>query len=433
MSDDKQQQEQPADAWGQPISEERQAELAAMQAAWDAPGAEHGDRKGPFDGVELIGTDAAWLAERSGRDWHGWVPSLHLERANFGGGAHLEGADLRFAHLEGVTLIGAHLEGARLDQIHLEGANLHGTHLEGAILNGARLERASLMNSHLEGADLRQAHLEETNLDHAHLEGANLESAHLERANLRYADLKRADLDSAHLEGADPIGAHLEGATLNGASFDKVTQLNNATLTGVRLDRATFDNTNLSVVNWREVPVLGDELVARAGKDKYGYWKNRDTRREEYRAAVRANRRLAVALQANGLSEDAARYTYRAQLCQRKALFYERRIPAWLGSWFLAALAGYGFRPGRTILWYLAVVGGFALAYFLFGPSSAVHLTWNEALVVSLTAFHGRGFFATTFQPGDPLAALAAIEAVTGLLIEISFIATFTQRFFNAR
>jgi hypothetical protein len=40
-------------------------------------------------------------------------------------------------------------------------------------------------------------------------------------------------------------------------------------------------------------------------------------------AAVRGNRRLAVALQANGLSEDASRYTYRAQILQRKALFYE--------------------------------------------------------------------------------------------------------------
>src|SRR5262249_59868267 len=96
-------------------------------------------------------------------------------------------------------------------------------------------------------------------------------------------------------------------------------------------------------------------------------------------------------------------------------------------------LAGYGFRPGRSILWYLAIIGGFAFAFFAFGPSSPAHLTWNEALVVSLTAFHGRGFFATTFQPGDPLAALAAAEAVLGLLIEISFIATFTQRFFNAR
>ncbi len=31
----------------------------------------------------------------------------------------------------------------------------------------------------------------------------------------------------------------------------------------------------------------------------------------------------------------------------------------------------------------------------------------------------------------DPLTALAAAEAVIGLIIEISFIATFTQRFFG--
>lgn len=34
---------------------------------------------------------------------------------------------------------------------------------------------------------------------------------------------------------------------------------------------------------------------------------------------------------------------------------------------------------------------------------------------------------------GDPSATLAAIEAVIGLLIEISFIATFTHRFFGAK
>jgi hypothetical protein len=34
---------------------------------------------------------------------------------------------------------------------------------------------------------------------------------------------------------------------------------------------------------------------------------------------------------------------------------------------------------------------------------------------------------------GDPVAALASIEAVFGLLIDISFIATFTQRFFSAK
>ena len=50
-----------------------------------------------------------------------------------------------------------------------------------------------------------------------------------------------------------------------------------------------------------------------------------------------------------------------------------------------------------------------------------------------LRSLHGRGFFQPLQSLGDPIAALAAIEAVIGLLIEISFIATFTQRFFGAK
>jgi hypothetical protein len=74
---------------------------------------------------------------------------------------------------------------------------------------------------------------------------------------------------------------------------------------------------------------------------------------------------------------------------------------------------------------------GFAIAYLVLAPSGGHSLLWNEALVVSLTAFHGRGFVAAEFQPGEPQAVIAAVEAVIGLLIEIIFIATFTQRFFE--
>jgi hypothetical protein len=47
-----------------------------------------------------------------------------------------------------------------------------------------------------------------------------------------------------------------------------------------------------------------------------------------------------------------------------------------------------------------------------------------------MTAFHGRGFFSSVFQPGAIQAAVAAVEAFIGLLIEIVVIATFTQRYF---
>jgi hypothetical protein len=46
---------------------------------------------------------------------------------------------------------------------------------------------------------------------------------------------------------------------------------------------------------------------------------------------------------------------------------------------------------------------------------------------------HGRGFFPGGLSLDDPVTVLAALEAVIGLLIQISFIATFTQRYFGAR
>ena len=244
---------------------------------------------------------------------------------------------------------------------------------------------------------------------------------------------KGATLYDAHLERADFTAAHLEGADLRSASLDKATVLNDATLTGVLLDQTTFDNTNLSVVDWRAVPRLGDELRARKAKDEAGKRKDRRTRRDEYRAAVRANRRLAVALQANGLSEDASRDNYRAQLLQRASMLYEGRIAQWLGSWILAGLAGYGYRPARTILLYVGVLCAFAALYLNFGMVDGHAFNLTEAAVFSVTSFHGRGFFPGGLKLDDPVTVLAAVEAVIGLLIEISFIATFTQRFFNSR
>lgn len=103
----------------------------------------------------------------------------------------------------------------------------------------------------------------------------------------------------------------------------------------------------------------------------------------------------------------------------------------YLLSLFLDVLAGYGYKPWRSLGWYIATILTFSLCYYALGAASGPHLTWHEALIVSLTSFHGRGFFAEQFKPGDPLATYAAAEAVVGLVIEASFIATFTQRFFG--
>jgi len=97
---------------------------------------------------------------------------------------------------------------------------------------------------------------------------------------------------------------------------------------------------------------------------------------------------------------------------------------------FLDILAGYGYKTWRSFLAYLIVITSFAIAYFIIGHVPAV----PDAVVFSLTSFHGRGVFpglgnATSLH--HPVVVLAAIEAVVGLFIGISFIATFMQWFFG--
>ena len=193
---------------------------------------------------------------------------------------------------------------------------------------------------------------------------------------------------------------------------------------------AQWGNVNLAVVQWSQVDMLGDEYEARQATHA-GKRKNSETRLEEYEAAVRANRQLAVALRAQGLDEEAARFAYRAQLLQRIVLRRQGQFGQYLFSLLLDLLAGYGYRPGRSVIAYLVVIFGFMGLYLLNAHGAAAHLSWDEALVLSVSSFHGRGFFLQNVTLGDAFARLAAAEAVLGLLIEVSFIATFTQRFFG--
>jgi hypothetical protein len=178
---------------------------------------------------------------------------------------------------------------------------------------------------------------------------------------------------------------------------------------------------NLTRVNWDKVPTLGDE-----------YYVGRHLNAEAHESVVRAYRQLATQLRAQGMSDVADRFAYRAQILQRRVL--RRKGPrGWivaLGSWFLDLISGYGYRPARSLIAYVLVILGFAAGYFALGGANGQSLSWNESIVISMTAFHGRGFFSAVFQPGDLQAAVAAVVAFIGLLIEIVLIATFTQRFF---
>ncbi len=369
--------------WGDPISAERQAELQNYLDRWN-PETDHGGRIGPFVRVSLSGADVYWLGQYSQRNESDGALEMHLEGADLAG-AHLEGADLRGAHLERTSLYDTHLERANLSGAYLERA-AGWAHLEGTILFGAQLGRAYLRGAHLEKADLATAHLE------------------------------GADFVNAHLEGADLRGAWLDGATVLGkAALDAKTCLGDIHWGGV----GTVDLTQIA---WERVPILGDEP-----------WRGLRAGASEREAAVRAYRQVAAQLRAQGLSEVADRFTYRAQIHQRVMLRKQRRFGGYLFSLLLAVLAGYGYRLGRIIIAYALIVGVFAAAFLasdvVSGQAALTVPNTFDALQISLNAVHGRVFFAQ-FHLDTVQSWLATAESIVGIVIEGVFVAMLIQRLF---
>lgn len=381
--------------------------------------------------------------------------------------ARLERATLRGAHLEQAILIGTQLTRAILEDAHLEGATLVETHLERATLHGA----------HLEGATLAQAYLEHTDLTEACLLGADLHDAQAQSANFTRADLRGTQLWNIQLQGARLRGARLQGVRLpedewqrlrawrrdfpidlpptdlRGASLDTATDLFGIVLGDhehgfVQVADVRWGDAIVTVVSWSSVTMLGDEQIAREPRTVDGQEKSRATRIIEHETAIRANRQLAIVLQAQGLNEQAIRFIYRAQVLGRQLLWWRliwgmgsaqqedepqpislaqrvRSLSAFLLSLMLDLISGYGSKPERCFFAYVATVIGFAIGHYLVGLGTHDMLTFWQALAMSIQSLHGRNF---TFQPTGPQVALNTAEAVVGLLIESVVVAIITRR-----
>jgi hypothetical protein len=400
--------EQPDDTTPTP---ERQAEMRAAYNANIAAG------RAPYAGIRLRSRgEVNWVLRERG--WSGEPDAYTVKYMLTPKGEEARPADLRGVNLSHVRLRDVHLRRADLSGANLVFADLTGAHLADAIFTDADMGRVIL-------------HLGE--LNYATLTGAHLRQANLSAANLQYTNLAGARFHNADLRGAVLHGAYLDARTiLSDAKLDEHTWLGDVSWNGAALTR----------IDWERAPRIGDEDKplagtsravpgGMAGDQEVKPLSSRQAHTKRYRDAARAYQQLALALQAQGMSEPAARYAYRAQTLQRKALFRQGKLGRWSFSLALALLAGYGYRMGRILLAYLLVVGLAALAYWTlgttgYGPSLAPH----EALLVSVTAFHGR-VFAEAFQVTSPAAWVAAAEAVFGLLIEGVFIAMLTQRFFS--
>jgi uncharacterized protein YjbI with pentapeptide repeats len=404
----------------------------------------------PFKDIKLSRADVEWLlaTHESGgaRGPIDWSDESQRQRK----GLDLRGAILNEENLSGLPLacviggLDSYIQVTPTSKSILTTTDQRdkaAVHMEGANLEEAHLERANLARSHLNNANIRRAYLERALLIFAHLEKAYLSRAHLEGAVLR----------RSHLEGTILYNAYLAGAELRGAIFNNETNLEGIHLGDgeygyASLTDISWAGANLAVVDWASVKTLGDEHEAHQPKYSNGKMKDqvKDKARRvlEYRWAVRANRQLSVVLRDQGLNEEADYFAYRAQRLRRIVWRREGLLPqqkfrqrirglgSYLLSIFLDLLSGYGYKPSRSIIAYLLVICGFATVYYVFG-----HLPlFPDSLIFSLTSFHGRGFFPSLSGETNlhnPLVIFAALEAIVGLFIEISFIATFTQRFFG--
>ena len=377
-----------------------------------------------FRGIKLSRADVEWLLAQH-EDGRGPIDVHNPEHAGRIG-IDLRGADLRGANLRALPLAGmlGGLNGRERNRAQ-EGRDIAAVHLEGAVLSETHLEKAELYMAHLERADFFKAHLAGASLRKAHMEGTSLRQAYLVALDEHYND-RWQDMATTI-----PM---IPPADLRAAFFDSVTDLRNIHLGDVehgfvRLADVHWADVNLAIIDWSLMKMLGDEGRAHAvARDKKS---DKENSIESYREAVRAYRQLAVALQAQGLNEEAAHFSYRAQVLQREVVKLQGKVGTYIFSLFLDTLAGYGYKPARSIFAYVLVIVCFAILYFILGHVVGPVLSPLGSLVFSVTSFHGRGFFPGGIKLDDPITVMAAVEAIIGLTIEISFIATFTQRFFG--
>ncbi len=342
-------------------------------------------------------------------------------------GLSVEGGGIVQQHLTDVSLAGAHLKKAILTKAYLKGTNLRGVDLEEADLRGVDLEGASLREANLKGANLRGANLRKADLVDANLRGVNVTTADLQGANLFKADFQEANFYKADLQGASFVRAKLAGANLSHAVFGIRTDLG-----GVKLGDQDLGFVSVVDTIWNDVILASADWSPLLKGMRLG-----DDQQEEAPVAARANQQLALALRAQGLNAEASELDYRARVWRLRDLWQKRRFPACIISGLVCLVSGYGYRPIRSFGTYAVTLFVFSLIYWRipygYGAHGAPHYLpwWPQAVILSFTSFHGRGFLPSEAMGSVGHGAWASGEAVVGLLIEAMLIATFTQRIFR--
>ena len=409
----------------------------------------------PFAGdkIQLTRADIEWLLDTLGEDggpFKGPIDWDQTEQRNRTG-LDLRGARLNKLDLSDLPLAGAQLQFAELIYATLERTDLSGAHLWGASLNHAHMARVRLYQARLFNVEMYR-----TDLTNAYLVEASLSGASLSQSTLRGSILREADLgpiktgtsrcealrdELERLKGIDPeiVGdastEDLKAADLSGSFLDSSTVLDDTILgdvdRGVYLVDIRFGDVGLGGIEWSNVTILGEESEVRAIQHKHRILnrENRELLREKCEIAIRANRQLSVALENQGLLDEAIYFIHRTKDLQRLQYWLKCEFVTLFISGLLNALTGDGYRIRNLLGWYLITLLGFAEIYYFasrwFGSTPID--AWR-ALYMSLLAFHRLPFPATPWFAPQYMSTIGIIESILGVAIEAGLIAAFTFR-----
>jgi len=257
------------------------------------------------------------------------------------------------------------------------------------------------------------------------LGSANLSNVNLRGASLRNIALRNAQLYGTNLSGADLFQADLRGADLRRSRMDVATTLQDTLFdTDTKIADIIWENVSLAQINWDNLPRLGDEKEIRHAKSS-------QDRIQKLQAAIRAYRSLSITLKNQGMSNVASRYRYREKILERREQLLKKDLLGWGGSNLVDIMTGYGEKPGRAFMTLVIVISCFTFIYMYLGSTGAslVHLRWNEALSLSITAFLGRGLFSGYIPLSDLYSEVSVVEGFIGLFVELILIGTFSRRF----
>ena len=340
-----------------------------------------------------------------------------------------------------LDLRGAKMNTARLASADLSSASMDGVHLQLADLRVADLGQSSLVGAHMTWADLSYASAIGADLRHAALYSAYLVDAKLTATNLSDADLSDAIASRAVLHGAQLFGTNLhstklEGANLRGTRMSTTTQLYRTVFDmKTRLGNITWGGTQLTTVNWKDLPRLGEDLHFRSLRRHKRYttsrrYEHRRHLRDAYEDAIQAYSVLERLLQEQGRYGYAAHYRLRRLSLMRQMALREHRYLRLFILSLAAASTGYGTSLILITRTYIAVIVFFAAVYAINSPGAALHGNLisqiQDATVESIAVFHGFGF-AVQIVPGSQIFRWALVEAFIGFLMQGLIITTLTR------